>query len=142
MSQFRPEMFTATSFHSQGDKAKFANHFVRFLIAGCPESLFHHWFYKSLSSCFSHIAHYDRNGFYDVWFSTPQKRSEFVQRTLRRELYGDPEFTFVDVEKAIQEWLALTDIPSRYSREAASAAEVAERALLRKLLAKYSDEVG
>lgn len=53
--------FTATEYSSREDKVWFADHFVGFVEAGCPERLFTKRFYRRLSLCFGHIAHYAEN---------------------------------------------------------------------------------
>ncbi len=102
--------FTADQFvsgqHTAAEKAKFGNHFVRFLLKGCPLSLFHKWFYTRLSMTFSHIAHYDRGGFYTEWFESHEDRVRFIQHTLQHPCWGQPEYTCCDVERAIQSWYA------------------------------------
>lgn len=101
---FTADQFTAGECHTAEEKAKFGNHFVRFLLKGCPWGLFHKWFYQRLSNTFSHIAHYDRHGFYATWFDTHEKRESFIQHMLAHPCYGQPEYTYCDVERAIQSW--------------------------------------
>jgi len=103
--QFNPSQFKSGQYTAE-EKAKFANHFARFLLAGCPWSLFHKWFYQRLSYTFSHIAHYDRHGFYATWFADDEKRRDFLRHTLAYPCYGQPEYTFCDVERALQSWYA------------------------------------
>lgn len=53
---------------------------------------------------FGHIAHYDRNGFYDEWFR--EGRADWTEYILDRGAwFGDPEYTWSDVENAFVEWL-------------------------------------
>jgi hypothetical protein len=102
---FSPQQFTPTEFSTAEDKAKFANHFVRFVESGFKESLFPKWFYTRLSMTFGHIAHYNRNGFYETWFANTDKQMEFLQHTMRYPCYGQPEYTYCDVEEALIYWL-------------------------------------
>src|SRR5665213_4527985 len=60
-------------------------------------------FYNRLSMCFGNIAHYDLNGFYETWFTSDADRLQFLRHTLDWLCWGDPEFTFCDVERAIQQ---------------------------------------
>jgi len=102
---FTPEQFTPTEWKTAKDKAKFANHFVRFVESGFKETLFPKWFYTQLSLSFGHIAHYNLHGFYETWFTTTEKQMEFLNHTLNHPCYGSPNCTYSDVEKEIIEWL-------------------------------------
>ena len=99
---FTAEQFTPTQWDTAADKAKFANHFVRFVASGYKETLFYDWFYKQLSMTFGHIAHYNRAGFYGHFFTTAEDRQYFMYATRQGGGYGDPAFTYSDVEKAIK----------------------------------------
>ena len=100
--------FTPTQFSTPEDKAKFANHLVRFVQAGFPRTLFPKWFYRQLSGMFGHIAHYDINGFYHEWFSTPDRKQKWIARVSTWRSYGDPAWTYSDVEKVVQMWMRST----------------------------------
>lgn len=95
-------MFTATQFHTVADKEKFVKHFLRFIKSGYNYNLFHKWFYKQLSFMFGHIAHYNKAGFYDVWFSSPERQAHFLENVRTWGCYGDPAYTYSDVEKHLQ----------------------------------------
>lgn len=94
--------FTGTKYWSAEDKARFANHFRKFVERGFPRELFHRWFYSQLMNTFGHIAHYDENGFYATFFTTPADISMFFRYTLEYGCYN-PDHR--DVERAIQNWL-------------------------------------
>lgn len=102
---FKAGDFIGTQSTNSLEKAKFANHLLRFIDKGFPETLFHRQFYQRLSCCFRHIAHYDRMGFYTTWFSDERKRYNWVINALQYGCFGQPEYTFCDVERAIQERL-------------------------------------
>lgn len=102
---FTAAQFTPTKWDTAEDKAKFANHFVRFVEGGFKESVFPKWFYRRLSMTFGHIAHYNKAGFYDQWFSTADRRIEFIENVRRSSIYGDPAWTYSDVEKVLQGWV-------------------------------------
>lgn len=102
---FTAEQFIPTKFETVEDKAKFANHFARFALANCPYSLFPKWFYQRLSICFGHIAHYNREGFFDTWFTTWENRERFLNKCITYPCYGDPTYTYSDVEKALIVWM-------------------------------------
>lgn len=99
---FTAEQFTPTQWDTAADKAKFANHFVRFVASGYKETLFYDWFYKRLSNTFGHIAHYDRIGFYNHFFRDKTAQLYFMTATRQGGGYGDPAYTYSDVEKAIK----------------------------------------
>lgn len=105
---FEPSQFTATEFDSAEEKAKFANKLADFLLSGCPRRKFTQWLYEHLSGHFNgHIAHYDANGFYSAWFETPEGREKFLRRMVDYPCYGEPQYTFCDVSRAMQAWYAL-----------------------------------
>ena len=97
---FTADQFTPSRFSAAEDKAKFANHFVRFVDSGFKRTLFHKWFYVRLSMCFGHIAHYNRHGFYGHFFEGHSSHETFMAH-LQRPIYGDPEYTYSDVERAL-----------------------------------------
>lgn len=86
-------------------KAKFAEKLCNFILDGCPESQFSGRFYTRLSNCFDHIAHYNAGGFYGTWFSTPDKQVDFLSNILGVSCYGQPEYTYSDVEQAVKAWV-------------------------------------
>ena len=102
---FNEKQFVPTKWNSAADKARFANHFVRFVESGFRRTLFHKWFYVRLSMTFGHIAHYDINGFFAHFFETPEDRLMFVEQCIRHACYGDPTWTYSDVEKELRKWL-------------------------------------
>ena len=99
---FTAGQFTATQFDTAADKARFANHFVRFVDSGYKETLFYDWFYRRLSMTFGHIAHYNRAGFYYHFFQDKNAQLYFMTATRQGGGYGDPAYTYSDVEKAIK----------------------------------------
>lgn len=101
----RDMRFTPTEFTSEQGKKNFAAKFVSFVSNGFREKDFSISFYRRLSMCFGHIAHYDRNGFYDTWFSSKERQKDFIAHCLSWECYGDPAYTFSDVEKYLIGWL-------------------------------------
>lgn len=97
--------YTPTEFSSAEDKAKFVAHFKRFVSKGMRETMFPKWFYRRLSMTFGHIAHYNKNTFYDYWFGNEKRKHGFIHSTLQYRPIGDPHYTFVDAEHAIIDWL-------------------------------------
>ena len=129
--------FTATEFSTSEDKAWFANYFVYFVESDFSRSLFTQRFYTRLSICFGHIAHYNQHGFYDEWFSSTNRKADFLRHTLQAQAHGLPEFTYCDVERAIRRYLRGSSLLETYAIQARVETETRERALLGRLRAKY-----
>lgn len=138
MTKFTASQFTATQFSTTEDKAKFANHFVRFVESDFKDTLFYDWFYRRLSMSFGHIAHYNRGGFYGVWFSTTENKVHFLERTLKSGKYGDPAYTYSDVEKVLAAWVEESGLFEKYQAQNLKEIEREERKLLARLQDKYS----
>jgi hypothetical protein len=134
---FLPTEFTPTKFSTRDDKAEFGNHFLRFIESEWAQALFTKDFYHRLSMCFGHIAHCDRATFYETWFSCDADRLRFLRHTLAWPCWGDPEFTFSDVERAIQQEVSKYNYLARYELRVAEAERTAEMETLRRLEAKY-----
>lgn len=103
--KFDERKLSPSRFATVEEKLKFCNAFKRFVEAGFPVEKFTKSFYNRLSMCFGHIAHYNKNGFYDVWFSSPERQHEFIRHTLKYPCYGSSEYTFSDAEKLIIDYL-------------------------------------
>ncbi|MGE3738203.1 MAG: hypothetical protein AB7I59_01695 [Geminicoccaceae bacterium] len=95
--------FTPTKFADAEAKARFAQHFARFLARDMAEPLFTQAFYRRLSNTFGHIAHYSRYSFLDHYFRTYGDRRRFLEDTMDWRPVGDPAWTFVDVEIGLQQ---------------------------------------
>lgn len=104
-SIFQPEQFTPTQWSTAQDKAKFANHFVRFVNSGFKQTLFYDWFYRRLSMTFGNIAEYNRMNFWEKWFGFESSQQEFLENCMRYPCYGDATHTYCDVERALIGWL-------------------------------------
>lgn len=144
-SPFRADQFTPTAFDTAEDKAKAANALASFVDAGMPYSKFskagvYHTLYQHM---YGHIAHYNRDGFFDVWFSTPEKRAEWVQYAARGGMYGyyagSPAHTWCDVEEAFTNWLVDNGYVDRFTREGEASTETRERGVLAALKEKYGE---
>tara|TARA_Y100000310_G_scaffold60066_1_gene55441 strand:- start:548 stop:961 length:414 start_codon:yes stop_codon:yes gene_type:complete len=135
---FHENQFVATEWSTARDKAKFANHFVRFVEKGFPDSLFHKWFYTRLSMMFGHIAHYTRHGFYETWFTAADRKRDFLVRAVESPCHGDPTFTYSDVEKVLADWASTSGHIHRLTGIHEADVAVAERAELARLQAKYA----
>jgi hypothetical protein len=107
--------FTPTEFDSADEKKKFLRNLCRWIEQGFPQQRFlgRKDLYHHLHLHMGHIAHYNRYGFFDVWFSTDPKRLNFVdyhQFGRGGGHYGDPRFTFSDVSRVFQLWLRANDV--------------------------------
>ena len=134
---FNASQFTATQHSTAEDKAKFANQFVKFVQSDFRSKEFPIWFYQRLSMTFGHIAYYDRGGFFHTFFDDQEGKLEFIDTTLGYPCYGDPAWTFCDVEKEIQVWMIEENIRQTYATRASAGQESAERLELARLQKKY-----
>jgi len=134
---FLPSDFRATKFSTAADKAEFGNTLLRFIESEWAPALFTKSFYNRLSMCFGHIAHYNRTQFYEEWFSSLAAQVRFLKHTLRFPCYGDPEYTFSDVERAIQREIVNRNYLARHELRLAEEQQAADLVLLRQLESKY-----
>ena len=134
---FLPSDFTATKFSTSAEKAEFGNTLLRFIESEWVPALFTKSFYNRLSMSFGHIAHYCRSQFYEEWFSSLAAQVRFLKHTLRFPCYGDPEFTFSDVERAVQREIINRNYLARYELRLAEEQQATDLALLRQLECKY-----
>ena len=139
---FLPSDFTATKFSTAADKAEFGNALLRFIESEWASALFTKSFYNRLSMCFGHIAHYCRTQFYEEWFSSLAAQVRFLKHTLRFPCYGDPEYTFSDVEKAIQREIVNRNYLVRYELRLAEEQQASDLALFRQLESKHRTPAG
>jgi hypothetical protein len=139
MNDFTADKFTATKWEGPDKKANFARQFIRFVEADFARAKFAHTFYLRLSLTFSHIAHYNQGGFYETFFTTTADKVRFLRMTLAHPCYGDPTYTYSDVERALQSWLHQNDVLAKYEQTLAEEEEAAERAELAWLQAKFAE---
>ena len=134
---FPPSEFVPTKFSTAADKADFGNTFLHFIDSEWKRPLFTKRFYERLSNMFGHIAHYDLPTFYDTWFTSDADRLRFLRHALDWPCWGDPEFTFRDVEPTIQREILSRNYLAQYELRAAETARSAEMEMLRRLEEKY-----
>jgi hypothetical protein len=137
MQAFAAEQFTPTKWDDGHTKARFARQFVKFVVSDFDERLFSQTFYRRLSMTFGHIAHFNRQGFFETFFTTTADKVRFLRMTLAHACFGDPAFTYSDVERALQGWLRESEIVAKYEQRFAEEMEAGERADLARLKAKY-----
>jgi hypothetical protein len=66
----------------------------------------------------------------------------FLKHTLRFPCYGDPEYTFSDVERAIQREIRNRNYLARYELRLVEEQQASDLALLRQLESEYRAPVG
>jgi len=135
--RFQADEFTATKCDNSEVKAKFANDLCRFMAADFKESLFSKALYQRLSMCWGHIAHYNREGFFGEFFRSLCGKIDFLEQTLAWRCFGDPEYTYSDVEAAVNARLRSCNLLAAYRALRAAEVENAEREMLRRLQQKY-----
>jgi hypothetical protein len=140
MAVFSASQFVAAHSDTAEDKARFANALLAFVVQGCPRERFTKAVYNKLIHCFGHIAHFDRDGFYAVWFSSPAKIAEFLDNVVKYPHWGDPQFTYSDVERAFKIEVLRLRLHKQWAETARAAQESAERAILAHLKQKYEPE--
>jgi hypothetical protein len=142
INDFTGDQFTATKWEKAEKKATFARQFIRFVESDFDRKQFPHAFYVRLALTFSHIAHYNESGFYDVFFTATQDKRRFLRLTLRHTCCGDPAFTYSDVERALQSWLFQTGVLKKYEQRLEEEKEAEERAELARLKGKCENGPG
>ena len=95
----------ATRCTTTAQKETFIRNFVRFMEDGFEERRFTMPVYRNLSNCFGHMAHYDKDGFYEYWFGTRERRQSFLVHCIEHPTVGDSVSTFSDVERILQHWI-------------------------------------
>jgi len=134
---FPPTQFIPTRWSTAEEKARFGNALLHLIDSGFARNIFTDRLYGRLSNCFGHIAHYNSTGFYEEWFLSLTAQVRFLEHTLRFPCYGDPEFTFSDVESEIQREVRNRNYLPRYQLLLAEEARVVELTLLERLEGKY-----
>lgn len=135
--RFDASMFQATEFATAEDKAWFGNQLLAFVEAGFPESKFTKALYDRLNATFGFIAHFNRDGFWDTYFTNIVDKIEFLKHIIDHPCYGSPVYTFSDVEQAIRGALIESGVLERYEAQNHAEIEHAERNVLARLKAKY-----
>lgn len=129
--------FTPTKFHTSEDKAWFGNALLSFLSKDCPLSAFSNRVYSHLSNTFGHIAHYNKHQFYEEFFLDDSSKIEFLRQTLQWSFFGDPNFTYSDVERVVSARIRRSGLLEIYEVRFKMQSENAERAQFARLKAKF-----
>ena len=131
------DTLTPTKWCSAEDKAKFGSALLKFIAADFPKTGFKKPLYSRLANTFGHIAHNDIYGFYAEFFENAAGKIEFLQQTLQWPCWGDPAYTYCDVERLIQARLRKAGILAIKQAELAAESRRRELATLERLTAKY-----
>ena len=134
---FTAAEFTPTQWAGAEDKAKFANALMKFIANEFPWQSFTKTFYLRLSNTFGHIAHGTLDGFYTVFFERDADKVVFLEQTLSWPHFGDPTFTFSDVERAVKRRLRSAKVIDIFRLLEADATRRRELATLARLQEKY-----
>jgi len=134
---FTAAEFMPTQWASADDKAKFANALMKFIAAEFPRQSFTQPFYRRLSNTFGHIAHGNLTGFYGAFFERDFDKVVFLEQTLSWPHFGDPTFTFSDVEDAVKRRLRAAKVIDIFRMLEADATRRRELATLARLQEKY-----
>jgi hypothetical protein len=132
--------FRATQWSDAAEKAKFANHFLRFTGKDFARGKFTRKFYHRLQLTFGHIAHYNLEGFFATWFTSTERKVEFLRHTLHWPCYGDPAFTFSDVKRAIQRRIRRAQVLEQYQAQLGAERLAHDRALYETLRARFGSQ--
>jgi len=129
--------FTPTKFDTSDDKAWFGNALLSFLAKDCPLTAFSNRLYSRLSNTFGHIAHYNKHQFYQEFFLDDASKIEFLRQTLQWPFFGDPNFTYSDVERAVSARIKHSGLLEIYEVRFKTQTEIEERAQFARLKAKF-----
>jgi hypothetical protein len=135
--RFTADMFVASKFSTADEKADFANKLMAFIEGGFEEKKFTKALYRRLSLTFGFIAHYDHANYWAEYFTRSEDKARFLDQIASFPCYGDPEYTFSDVEKAVKSRVRHMGFVDYYADLAKAETEQAERATLARLQAKY-----
>jgi hypothetical protein len=129
--------FVPTKWSTAEEKAAFGNNLLQFMMTGFWAGRFTEKLYTRLSMCFGYIACFDRNGFAETWFDSPESIAAFVNHLMQWPCHGDPSYTFSDVEQAVQREVEKLNLVAMVTEAAASSIQARELALLDALENKY-----
>jgi hypothetical protein len=127
---FTAAEFAPTQWDSAEDKAKFANALMKFIAHEFPRQSFTKSLYQRLSNTFGHISHHNLDGFYAVFFERDTDKVVFLEQTLSWQHFGDPTFTFSDVEHAVKRRLRAAKVIDIFRLREADATRRRELATL------------
>jgi hypothetical protein len=101
LQNFSATEFTPTEWNAADQKPKFANGLMVFILSGFPEKKFPQALYDRLNHRFGFIAHYNKWGFWEEYFTKSSDKLRFLRMIVESPAYGQPEYTYCDVERAV-----------------------------------------
>ena len=91
---FTASDFLPTKWSTADEKAQFGNTLLYFMLTGFLAGRFTEKLYTRLSMCYGHIAHFDRQGFSETWFDSPESIASFVNHLMQWPCHGDAGYPF------------------------------------------------
>ena len=137
---FEPDQFIATQWSTAEDKAKFANALMKFIAQEFPRPEFQQSSVPTAQQYVRAYRAYNQDGYYSVFFERDADKVVFLDQTLRWPCYGDPTYTFCDVERAVQRRLRAANVIEVFRMREADATRKRELDTLARLQAKYGAE--
>jgi hypothetical protein len=129
--------FGPTKWDSAEHKAQFGNKLLKFIADDFPKNAFTKPFYHRLSLTFGHIAHFDLTQFYSTFFETTATKIEFIEQTISHPCWGDPEYTYCDLERAVIKRVRASSILETLQSQLATESRARDLKLLDRLKQKY-----
>ena len=136
----RAEHFRATELHSAEAKAAFGNGLLAFVAEDFPRKRFTLRFYRVLCQHFGMIAHHDQHGSWEEYFTTTADKLRFLEELTAHPCWGDPAYTFSDLERAVIARLRAAGLVARLRSALARETEAAERPRFKRQQARYQPE--
>jgi hypothetical protein len=110
---------------------------LKFMANDFPRTGFKKALCTRLSMTFGHIAHYNLPSYFSTFFEDETAKIDFIEQTLQWPCWGDPAFTFCDVERVIQTRLRSSGLLDLKRAQLAAQTRQRERAQFERLKAKY-----
>ena len=134
-----PGQFSPNDTTTAGDKARLATNLVTFLIGGCEEAGFTEELHELVTATFGHRKHFDRAGFFEVWFSEPACRAAYVEQAITWAWDDDSGLTpgWADVELALQHGFRRLELFERFRDEAYAAYTECGQSDLERMIIRY-----
>ncbi len=131
-ADFKPTKFTPAE-----TKSWFASHFLRFASSDFPKHHFTQRFYNQVMHTFGFIAHFDSTGYWTEYFTATAGKIEFIEQVVQNSCYGDPAYTFSDVEREIIRRLRQADLLGFYRGRSHDERDAADRTEFARLKARF-----
>jgi len=129
--------FRSTKSTPAETKAWFASHLLRFVSSDFPKHHFTQRFYNQVMHTFGFIAHFDSTGYWAEYFATTAGKVEFIEQVVQHSCYGDPAYTFSDVEREIIRRLRQVDLLGFYRGRSRAEQDVADGMEFARLKARF-----